>query len=137
MTLIVECSCIKWGMQFIFLDRNPKNKLCPKWVGPGLITKIFTPQTIQIQLKNLPRQKIVSHDYLKPCVDKVIPAWIIKAQHYIRQNEPRAYCICGKPDNGLLMIQCSNCLDWFHGECVNITRYRANVMEVYICERCS
>ena len=133
-----NCRMFKYkvGDAIYFLDRAPRNKLCPKWCGPGIITKVFSPQTLEIQLKNLPNLKVVSHDYLKPCVDRVLPAWIVKAQKSIQLNEPRSYCSCGRPDNGLLMIQCCQCLDWFHGECIGVSKNKAKEMKEYLCERC-
>ncbi|XP_068034420.1 CXXC-type zinc finger protein 1-like [Anomalospiza imberbis] len=37
------------------------------------------------------------------------------------ENAP-VYCVCRKPDINCFMIGCDNCNEWFHGDCINITR---------------
>ena len=119
-----------------FLDRAPKNKLCPKWKGPCVITNVISPQTIQIQMKNNPKLKVVSHDFLKPCLDKIVPAWVIKARREITAGKPRRYCLCNKEDDGSFMVQCDPCKEWYHLNCVNITKTQAKTLQTYICPNC-
>ncbi|CAK7242355.1 MAG: COMPASS (complex proteins associated with Set1p) component [Sporothrix thermara] len=48
------------------------------------------------------------------------------------------YCICRGPDDHRWMIQCDDCEDWFHGDCVNISKDDGeNMMLSYICPNCT
>lgn len=48
------------------------------------------------------------------------------------------YCICRKPDNGTFMIGCDGtCDDWFHGKCVKIEERNKNLIDKYICPKCT
>ena len=47
------------------------------------------------------------------------------------------YCICHKPDDGRLMVQCDQCEGWFHGVCVGVTSEEASSLDQYICPPCS
>ena len=118
------------------LDRSKKTKLSPLWLGPGIVTKVYSPQTVQIQLKN-DIFKVVSHDYLKISRDKVIPGWIQKTRKSILENQPRRHCICDMPNDGQPMVQCSGCQEWFHLVCLNLTELQAQRMESYICINCN
>lgn len=51
-------------------------------------------------------------------------------------NEP-VYCICRKPDDGLWMIGCDGCSEWFHGHCVGITETEGQLAEQYFCGKCT
>ena len=46
------------------------------------------------------------------------------------------YCFCLQGDNGLLMIQCDCCLEWYHGRCVGLTKTKAANMGVFHCQEC-
>lgn len=48
------------------------------------------------------------------------------------------YCICRGPDDHRWMIQCDQCEDWFHGDCVKIDKELGeSVILSYICPACS
>ncbi|CAK7206794.1 COMPASS (complex proteins associated with Set1p) component [Sporothrix eucalyptigena] len=48
------------------------------------------------------------------------------------------YCICRGPDDHRWMIQCDDCEDWFHGDCVKINKDDGeNMMLSYICPNCT
>jgi PHD-finger len=39
------------------------------------------------------------------------------------EDDPdKLWCICRKPHNNRFMICCDKCEDWFHGQCVGITK---------------
>ena len=124
------------GDVIYFLDRAPRSKLKPKWLGPGIIIKVYSPQTLQIQLNNNPKLKVVSHDYIKPCLDRKIPSWILKTQKSIQKHESRKSCICDKPDDGTFMVQCDLCHEWYHTRCLNISRNKAKKMTEFLCLNC-
>ncbi|XP_054280109.1 histone lysine demethylase PHF8-like [Macrosteles quadrilineatus] len=47
------------------------------------------------------------------------------------------YCICGKPyDEKQFMIQCDNCREWYHGNCVNVREYVSIDLDKYHCPQC-
>ena len=67
------------------------------------------------------------------------------AQHATRMilnhihNKP-SYCIeeCkrGRVEDGSFMVGCDNCDNWYHGECVGVSKEDANSLENYLCPNC-
>ncbi|GJP80551.1 hypothetical protein CLOP_g10755 [Closterium sp. NIES-67] len=48
------------------------------------------------------------------------------------------YCKCEMPYNpDNLMVQCEDCKDWFHPECVNLPIHGVESMSEFICPDCS
>ncbi len=51
-----------------------------------------------------------------------------------------SYCIeeCsrGRVEDGSFMICCDMCDNWFHGDCIGISKELANTMESYLCPKC-
>ncbi len=46
------------------------------------------------------------------------------------EDDPeRLWCVCKQPHNNRFMICCDNCLDWYHGKCVGITKRMGKEME--------
>ncbi|KAJ2965561.1 hypothetical protein NQ176_g10556 [Zarea fungicola] len=44
------------------------------------------------------------------------------------------YCLCQGPDDHRWMICCEGCDDWFHGECINLSKeVGENLIEKFIC----
>ena len=53
------------------------------------------------------------------------------------EDDPeRLWCICKQPHNNRFMICCDNCLDWYHGKCVGITK-RMGKVRILSCLRCT
>lgn len=57
------------------------------------------------------------------------------------EDDPhKLWCICQQPHNNRFMICCDNCLDWFHGKCVGITKKMGKEMEEagneWTCPKC-
>lgn len=57
------------------------------------------------------------------------------------EDDPeRLWCVCQQPHNNRFMICCDQCLDWFHGKCVGITKKMGKTMEEngreWRCEKC-
>ena len=127
------------GEAVLYLDKSSRpgqcKKLTPIWVGPGVITTVLSPCLYRVQFRNR-EVKVLHHDYLRKCTDGALPSWVTRAQREIRENVQAVYCICGKPDDGWLMIQCDNCLDWFHGGCMQISKSKASKMKSFICPDC-
>jgi len=51
-------------------------------------------------------------------------------------SQASPYCVCRRlrPD---FMVECSVCLDWFHGECVGITAAECERIDQYHCPDCA
>jgi COMPASS component SPP1 len=48
------------------------------------------------------------------------------------------FCICRKGDNHTWMIACDGgCEEWYHGNCVNIRERDGDLIDKYICPRCT
>eukprot|EP00850_Spirogloea_muscicola_P023042 SM000324S12599 [mRNA] locus=s324:81984:86931:- [translate_table: standard] len=53
-------------------------------------------------------------------------------------NRVAVYCLCEMPYNpDDLMMQCENCKDWFHPQCLEITPQEAKKLSLYICPECT
>lgn len=56
----------------------------------------------------------------------------------LKEDSETPHCICRKPyrfdDGG--MIQCYNCLEWFHFTCLNIDMEEANSYAKFYCSSC-
>ncbi|KAG2174221.1 hypothetical protein INT43_004242, partial [Umbelopsis isabellina] len=46
------------------------------------------------------------------------------------------FCICRSPESGL-MIECDTCGEWYHGNCVRVSRREAKAQTSYVCPICS
>lgn len=46
------------------------------------------------------------------------------------------YCICRSNDGSGFMICCTQCEEWFHGHCVNITHKESKDIKDYFCDSC-
>ena len=115
------------------IDHAPKNKLCPKWIGPCVVTRARGPFLFRLKHRN--REWSANHDSLKLCREENLPAWIHKVKEKMNREDATTYCICKKPDDGLLMVQCQSCLDWFHGKCMKLTTVRAKQID-FLCLEC-
>lgn len=47
------------------------------------------------------------------------------------------YCLCRGGDDGRPMVYCSQCDDWFHFECVQLSEEDAADINVYFCPSCT
>ena len=119
-------------------------KLQPCWQGPFLIIKVVSP--ILFEIASRKKNWVVHHDRLKKCTDRSMPLWLRRRRHNLfrgtLKTAPAAsdgapkYCICRGVDNGSFMIACDGWDDWFHGDCVGITRRMARDIHEYFCVRC-
>ena len=49
---------------------------------------------------------------------------------WVSEDDPdRLWCVCQQPHSNKFMICCDQCLDWFHGKCVGITKAQGKEME--------
>ncbi|KAI9288918.1 PLU-1-like protein-domain-containing protein [Umbelopsis sp. AD052] len=46
------------------------------------------------------------------------------------------FCICRSSESGL-MIECDTCGEWYHGNCVRVSRREAKAQTSYVCPVCS
>ena len=47
----------------------------------------------------------------------------------------KLYCLCQEPAT-FSMIPCHKCQNWFHGECVGLTRQKASTVKQFFCPLC-
>ncbi|KAI1161459.1 hypothetical protein F5B18DRAFT_628123 [Nemania serpens] len=48
------------------------------------------------------------------------------------------YCLCRGPDDHRWMISCDVCEDWFHGQCVNLSKeIGERLVERFVCPNCT
>ena len=59
-----------------------------------------------------------------------------KKEYKKKINDP-LYCICKKPDDGKIMVQCNWCKQWFHGKCIGIlSNEDSEKIGEYLCGEC-
>ena len=51
-------------------------------------------------------------------------------------NGDDLYCICRRGDLGKWMIGCDGCDEWYHGDCVNVSKRDENLIDSFFCPRC-
>jgi hypothetical protein len=53
-------------------------------------------------------------------------------------DDGEVFCICRRGDNHTWMIACDGeCEEWYHGKCVNIRERDGDLIDKYICPRCT
>ncbi|KAK2711375.1 hypothetical protein QYM36_012529 [Artemia franciscana] len=53
------------------------------------------------------------------------------------ESTEKSYCVCKQPyDPNRFYVGCDACNNWFHGECVGITKKMSKKMTEFICEGC-
>ncbi|KAL9959895.1 hypothetical protein ACROYT_G033268 [Oculina patagonica] len=52
------------------------------------------------------------------------------------KKEDTIYCVCRTSDTSRFMICCDKCDEWFHGECIGITKLEAKEIKQYYCRPC-
>ncbi|KAJ4160657.1 hypothetical protein NW754_003776 [Fusarium falciforme] len=54
------------------------------------------------------------------------------------ESDNGPYCLCRGPDDHRWMIFCEHCEDWFHGECINMSKdIGESLIEKFICPNCT
>ena len=119
-------------------------KLLPPWKGPGIILEKLSPSLFRVKTGRM--SSVVNHDRIKECRNRELPHWILRLQHNpealkealkdAKRDKEALYCLCRKPDDGQLMIQCDECSEWFHGACMGISKKMADKLKSYLCPSC-
>ena len=116
-------------------DKGLCQKLCPKFEGPAIITEVKSPYIYKILVDNR-TNKIVNHDSLKICQDKMLPKWINRVKENLKTHGLQTYCICEQPYGGEFMAQCNSCNQWFHPHCMGVTKKYLQTCDEFICIEC-
>ena len=119
-----------------YLDNTRKNKLDSIWIGPCLIIHQVSPYIFDILINNR-TQKRVNHDHIKLCTDRMVPTWIERRKQIIAKQMEVIHCICKLPDDGRLMLQCNECLEWYHHHCMGLNQSEARKLKSFVCTECS
>ncbi|KAF5027496.1 hypothetical protein F66182_391 [Fusarium sp. NRRL 66182] len=54
------------------------------------------------------------------------------------ESDHGPYCLCRGADDHRWMICCENCEDWFHGECINLSKeIGESLIEKFVCPNCT
>ncbi|GMS91453.1 hypothetical protein PENTCL1PPCAC_13628, partial [Pristionchus entomophagus] len=48
----------------------------------------------------------------------------------------QVYCYCREPEGNRFMIQCDACDEWYHGNCIQLTRTQGRKIDKYYCPNC-
>ena len=58
-------------------------------------------------------------------------------QYPAEEQDPTLYCYCRQPAvEGVLMVSCEACSDWFHPACVGLTEEEASTLPTWLCAGC-
>ena len=87
--------------------------------------------------------RVVHHDKMRLCKDRITPSWARHFQANVKhwesekdlEKKPR-YCFCRKGDNGEFMVQCDKCYEWFHGLCIGQEKRAEARKREYVCGLC-
>ena len=138
-----DASCFQQNFKegdavYILVKESKKHKKLRKvWKGPAVILLRLSPAVFRVKVHNN-QIKVVNHDHLKLCTDTDLPVWIERTRRAIEEGTTMINCKCGQPDDHHpVMIQCENCLSWYHTPCVNLTREQAAALKTFICPTCS
>ena len=117
------------------VKKGQSAKLKPVWQGPCVIDEVKTPYLYKVWINNR-TPKVINHDSMKRFDGTDLPGWVTRRQATVRAGETAVYCICRKPHDHRLMIQCDGCLEWYHTDCVGITTTEARKFKEYYCPTC-
>lgn len=71
-------------------------------------------------------------------VDRASPSPSVADTPGSSNDDGEVFCICRKGDNHTWMIACDgSCDEWYHGKCVNIREKDGDLIDKYICPRCT
>ncbi|CAF2371700.1 unnamed protein product [Rotaria sp. Silwood2] len=64
-----------------------------------------------------------------------------KSSDDTEQMHRRLWCICKKPwDHSRVMLRCDSCANWYHGDCIGVTKEQARVLDMsgdqFVCPPC-
>ncbi len=94
-----------------------------------------TPVTADVQPP--PEDKIITDEHPLSVVER---SKVIDEDNSPPEPKPidpnREYCFCRQPPDTHSMIYCHQCLEWFHGECVGLTRQKAACIKRFYCPLC-
>ena len=53
-------------------------------------------------------------------------------------RDGKLYCVCRRPDDHRLMIECVGCKDWYHPPCMDILEsdVRSGLVDTFVCPDC-
>merc|ERR1712048_915835 len=54
----------------------------------------------------------------------------------VKEGGDEVFCICRSSDIERFMIACEKCNEWFHGDCINVSRKKAKNIEEWFCSKC-
>ena len=114
-------------------------KLSERWLGPFIVTKVLSPILYKIATRK--NERTVHIERIKKFLGAV-PLWVRRRRRRMK-GEPeqpardKVYCTCRKEDTGRPMVQCDQCWDWFHCDCMGITEAEAKKKKIFECPDCA
>ncbi|KAF8381407.1 cfp-1 [Pristionchus pacificus] len=82
------------------------------------------------------RAKTMSAPSRSPPSDEQNVASKTKKKSGESRKEKKVFCSCRQPEGNRFMIGCDKCDEWYHGDCVSITRAMGKQIHQYYCKAC-
>ena len=112
-------------------------KLSERWLGPLIVTKVLSPILYKVTTRK--KEKTVHVERMKRFVGAV-PLWVRRKRRKLKEAKEESveevYCVCRGKDDGRPMVQCDQCWQWYHCDCMGLTREKARDMKIFECPDC-
>lgn len=105
-----------------------------------------TAQAAKVTKKKVPKSRRLSPKSTPKSTPRSTPGIANKEEDEVMDDAPGSgdesdngpYCLCRGPDDHRWMICCEKCEDWFHGECIDLSKdIGENLIEKFICPKCT
>lgn len=90
---------------------------------PNLGTNTFTAQQVHFSPQSPPTKPVTKEQSKSPDAGP-------------GETTPPLYCICKDPIWDSSMIECQSCHNYFHGNCIGISRLKATLLKRFYCPVC-